>query len=522
MSRTESYNNDLPQLREIPERGGGGGLLRNKSQMNTLLPSDRSQFTKKLPAKCMSFQASFRSSSRSFLPEFNEGEHTLSKSQHYHKPLMYKASQKGRGDLLPTISATKSEGYVSDQGWNTQPLTYRASEKGKSDVLPTTSSTRVDGYTSDQSKNRCQTLSNVKTISQKLLRRRTASTNALSSDDSSHRRSGEKSPFDYHHYPGKIHHNVFRKFASNLWRFMKQSDWAKIIIFCGMFYIVYDSYTKLVATSGQLQKLKDDEGLMLLHLHRLEQQSIRVHESIAKIGDKKNSMEQQQQQEQKPQKLLGGGGPDDLASRSIINDAEIHAQTQQLYEMEQELDHELHSLQAKLQQAARKSIISQYGDGPIKVVLEIEIPDETDMSSNQISILLWYDTPHAVWTWLKQILVGEWDGSEFQVGELASMDAQPIIYNAGTLDFLEKSKKTHELWTVGLSNQQGNLNMFVNLKDNSNSKDRQYAVCVGKVIDGFDVIKRMLRSSHKNKSRPIRIHTAKASQLHRDGTKSIQ
>jgi hypothetical protein len=523
MSRMESYNNnDLPHLREISERGGG--VLRNKSQMNTLLPSDRSQFTKKLPVKCMSFQASFRRSSGSFLPEFAEGDQSLSKSQHHHKPLMYKASQKGRGDLLPTISATKSEGYVSDQGWNAQPMTFRASERGKSDVLPTTTSVRVDGYASDQSKNRYQTLSNVKTISQKLLRRRTASTNALNSDDSSHRRNSDISTIDYHYYPGKIHHNVFQKLGSNLWRFVKKSDWTQIIILCCVFYIVYDSYIKLVATSGQLQKLRDDEGMMLLHLHRLEQQSIRVHENIAKIGEKKNSMDQQPPQNS--QKLLGGGGgesdPNGLASRAVIDDAEIHAQTQQLYEMEQELDHELHSLQEKLQQAARASITSKYGDGPIKVVLEIEIPDDTDMSNNQISILLWYDTPHAAWTWLKQILVGEWDGSEFQVGELSSIDAQPIIYNAGTLDFLEKSQKTHELWTVGLSNQQGNLNMFINLKDNSNSKDRQYAVCVGKVIDGFDVIKKMLRSSHKNKSRPIRIHTATATQLHRDGAKSIQ
>ena len=522
MSRTESYH-EVPYMREMPERGGG--VLRNSSQANTLVSSDRSQFTKKLPVKCMSFQASFRSSSGSFLPEFAEGDQSLSKSQHNHKPLTYKASQKGRNFLLPTISATKSEGYVSDQGWNTQPLAYRASEKGKSDILPTTTtSARVDGYTSDQSKNRYQTLSDVKTISQKLLRRRTASTNALSSDDSSHRRSSEKSPFDYHYYPGKIHHSVFQKMGSTLWRFVKQSDWTQIIIFCCVFYIVYDSYAKLVATSGQLQKLKDDEGMMLLHLHRLEQQSIRVHENIAKIGDKTNSNDHSQLQ--KPQKLLGDSGgtsPDGLASKSIINnDADIHAQTQQLYEMEQELDHELHSLQEKLQQAARTSIISKYGDGPIKVVLEIEMPDETDTSSNQISILLWYDTPHAAWTWLKQILVGEWDGSEFQVGELSSIDAQPIIYNAGTLDFIEKSQKTHELWTVGLSNNNGNLNMSVNLKDNSNSKDRQYAVCVGKVIDGFDVIKKMLRSSHKNKSRPIRIRTATASQLHRDGTKAVQ
>jgi hypothetical protein len=512
MSRMES-SNDLPQLAEIPEQEGG--VLRKTMQMNTLLPSDRSQFTKKLPKKCISFQTSFRSSSGSFLPEFAESNHFPSKS--LHKPMTFRASQKGRGDILPTSSPPKSTGYASDQGWNVQPMTFRASEKGRNDILPTTTSVRADGYTSDQSKTRNQP---------KSLRRRTASTNWLSSDDSSHPRSGEKSPSDHYYIPGKSPNNVFRKLGSDLWRFVTNADWTHITIFCCLVYLLYDSYVKLVTTSGQLQKLKDDEGLMLLHLHRLEQQSIRVHENMAKIGDKTNKIDESLLQ--KAQNLFGSSDGDSnlnsVPTGSIIDDAEIRAQTQQLYEMEQELDHELHSLQAKLQQAARTSITSKYGDGPIKVVLEIEIPDETDISSNKISIILWYDTPHASWAWLKQILIGEWDGSEFQVaGDLSSIDAQPIIYNAGKLDFLEKSQKAHELWTVGLSNNEGNLGMFINLKDNTEYPDRQYTVCVGKVIDGFDVVKRILRSAHKNKgTRPIRIHTARASPLHRDGTESNQ
>ena len=510
MSRTESYH-DLPQLNEMKE-GEGALLLRKANLTNTLLPSDRSQFTKKLPKKCISFQNSFRTGSGSFLPEVAESDQFPSKS--LHRPMTFRASQKGRGDLLPTLSSPpKSTGYASDQGWNTQPMTsFRASERGKSDLLPMTTSARVDGYTSDQTKNQ-----------PKSLRRRTASTNWLSSDDSSHRRSSEKSPSDHFYNQGKSHHNVFRKLGSDLWRLITNSDWTQIVIFCCLFYIIYDSYVKLVATSGQLQKLKDDEGLMLLHLHRLEQQSIRVHENMAKIGDKTKVDHLLLQKEQQ---LFGKGDgssePNRLPTGSIIDDAEIRTQTQQLYEMEQELDHELHSLQEKLQQAARTSIIAKYGDGPIKVVLEIEIPDETDISSNKISIILWYDTPHASWAWLKQILIGEWDGSEFQVADdLSSIDAQPIIYNTGTLDFIEKSQKAHELWTVGLTNNEGNLNLFINLKDNTDYPNRQYAVCVGKVIDGFDVIKKILRSAHKNKgTRPIRIHSAKASLLHRDGTKT--
>jgi cyclophilin family peptidyl-prolyl cis-trans isomerase len=485
MSRVQSYSN-LPYLSEVPERGG---VLRNKSKMNTLLPIDRTQFTKKLPMKSMSFQTSFRGSTGSILTDVNENGESFSKS-HHSKAMTFRASQKGRGDLLPTTTVSKSEGYTSD-GWNSNPLTYRASEKGNSDILPT-SSVNIDGYTSDHSWNKNRPLTNVKTISQKLLRRRTASVEVHNSDEGSQRRSGKNSLLDY--YQTNKHHNAMHKFVSGVWILFRKSEWTQIIIFCCVFYIVYDSYTKLITTSGQLQKLKDDEGMMMLHLHRIEQQSIHLHESIAKIGE------------------INGQTHEALTEESWSSeDNQIHTQTQQLYEMEQELDHELRALQAKLQQAARSSIISKYGDGPIKVVLEMDLPDET---TNSISILLWYDTPHAAWTWLKQIQVGEWNGSEFKVGDLSSIDAQPVIFNAGTLDFLEKSQKNHEPWTVGLSNSEGNLNMFINLKDNS--EERQYAVCVGKVIDGFDVIQKMLTASQKDDTRPIRIHQATAAQLTRE------
>jgi cyclophilin family peptidyl-prolyl cis-trans isomerase len=498
MSRVQSYSN-LPYLSEVPERGG---VLRNKSNMNTLLPVDRTQFTKKLPMKSTSFQTSFRGSTGSILADVNENRQSLSKSNH-NRPMAYRASQKGRGDLLPTIAASKSEGYTSDQGWNSNPnpTTYRATEKGNSDILPT-SSRNIDGYTSDHSWNKNRPLTTVKTISQKLLRRRTASVEVHNSDDSSHRQNGKKSLLDYY-YQTQKNRNILQKFGSNLWILFKKSEWTQIIIFCCVFYFVYDSYVKLITTSGQLQKLKDDEGMMMLHLHRIEQQSIHLHESIAKIGD------------------INGHTHEASTEESLSSeDNQIHTQTQQLYEMEQELDHELRALQAKLQQAARSSITSKYGDGPIKVVLEMDLPDESsDQSSNAISILLWYDTPHAAWTWLKQIQVGEWNGSEFKVGDLSSIDAQPVIYNAGTLDFLERSQKNHEPWTVGLSNSEGNLNMFINLKDNS--EERQYTVCVGKVIDGFDVIQKMLTVSQKDDARPIRIRQATAAQLTRE-TKSQQ
>jgi hypothetical protein len=419
---------------------------------------------KKLPLKALSFQPSFCSNNdgvSSSLPEFNDVNSTLSKS-HHSKPLTFRASERGRGEVLP-ISSFRKNGYASDHSW---------------------------------CKN--QPLSSISSMAQKL-RRRTASTESYMSDSNGHKARRSRSI-------GKIqprkHRDAIINGGLSILKLFQRMELMHILIFCTVSVLVYDSYQKLRSTSNHLLQLKNEEAMMMLHLQRIERQSIQLHESMARLG------------EQSARVGASDSYESGVDSTTNEHDSQIHLETQQLYQMEEELDHELRALQTKLQQAARTSIMNTYGDGPVKVVLELDFPDEPfSDSDNSVSILLWYDTPHAAWTWLKQIQSGEWNDSSVTVGEKSSIEAQPTISNAGTLDFIEKSQKDHEAWTVGLTDREGNLGMFINLKDNSNM--RKFDVCVGKVIGGFDALQKIIEGAKGDATRSVKIQRASAMHLSR-------
>ena len=459
MSRVQSTGS-LPQFGDVPERGG---ILRNTSK-NLSIALDRPQFMKKLPLKTMSMQPSFRTNNNGnadCLPEFNPVQSSISSSQPSTKPVTFRASEKGRGEVLPTASFRKN-GYASDHSWS-----------------------------------KSHPIRSISSMAQKLRRR--TSTESCMSDNSIHnarRRSfGEIHP--------KKHRDSIIHGGLSILKLFRNMELMQIMIFCTAFVLVYDSYQKLRSTSNHLHELKSDEEMMMLHLQRIERQSIQLHASMARLGEQSGHLE--------------SSGKDNSGVHTFTNehDSQIHLQTQQLYQMEEELDHELRALQTKLQQAARSSISSTYGDGPVKVVLELDFPDEPfSDSDNSVSILLWYDTPHAAWTWLKQIQSGEWNGSAFTMGEMSSIVAQPTISNAGTLDFIEKSQKDHEAWTVGLTDNEGNLGMFINLKDNANM--RKFDVCVGKVIGGFDALQKIIEGAKTDATRSVKIQRASAAHLIRD------
>ena len=263
---------------------------------------------------------------------------------------------------------------------------------------------------------------------------------------------------------------------------------------------------KALSTTERLDQFREDESMLMLHLQRIERQSIHLHENLSRLGDMSGRIAASD--------TTNHAG--DIPTKNDGVDSNlIRVQTQQLYQMEEELDHELRALQAKLQHVARSSIINTYGDGPVKVVLDLDFPEGTpDAGNNAISILLWYDTPHAAWTWLEQIRKGEWNGSSFKIGKSASIDASPVISNAGTLDFVEKSQKSHDAWTVGLTDIEGSLAMFINLQDNADV--RKHEVCVGKVIDGFDALQRLIDVARSDTNRPVAIHRASATRLSRN------
>lgn len=281
---------------------------------------------------------------------------------------------------------------------------------------------------------------------------------------------------------------------------MRRIHLVQLLFVMVVFYFVWDSYAKAMSANTQMMLIKQDESMMMLHLRRLEEQSLNLHEAITRLSERGP---------------IRAEAP--AAGMNVDNDL-IKVQYEQLKQMEDELSVEVKSLQAKIRQADRANIVRYYGEGPVQVILDIDFADQRHVTAAQISILLWYETPHASWTLLDQIRRGLWDGAAFTL-ESNAVVAEPTTADQAEkrLDFVEKGQKRHESWTVGLTeSSNGVLSLFINLKDNTQL--HKHDVCIGKIIDGFDTLQRLTRSARAQKpgqQAVVSIKKASASHLTR-------
>jgi cyclophilin family peptidyl-prolyl cis-trans isomerase len=276
----------------------------------------------------------------------------------------------------------------------------------------------------------------------------------------------------------------------------------QVVIVLAVTALVWESHHKALFAAQQLTQFKQEESLLLLHLQKIEQQSIQLHENLSRLARSGVSRDASNKD--------GNGGD------SVDFDL-IHKQTQQLYQMEEELNHEVKTLQTRIQQSARNHIIEEFGEGPVQIILELDFGDNNPApgsGGSRIAILLWHDTPHAAWTWLEQIGRHVWDGADFQWTQGHIIDAIP--HQADPMDskieFVEQSQHGHEAWTVGVhESENGVMGMYINLQDNTNL--HKHETCVGKVIDGFDALQRLLelaRTQRYENGKTITIRKASA------------
>lgn len=306
---------------------------------------------------------------------------------------------------------------------------------------------------------------------------------------------------------------------------MKLGHVLQVVIVLAVMTLVYESHHKALFATSQLIQFKEEESLLLLHLQKIEQQSIQLHENLsrlARVGIGGGSDSLTLTETSRGNELTDVGDSD--GGREVDFDL-IHKQTQQLYQMEEELDHEVKTLQSRIQLSARNHIIQEFGEGPVQVVLELDFGSTSNNNNNkdksnisysqgphQISILLWHDTPHAAWTWLEQIGNNAWDGVEFKWQQGHIIDAAPRQSEpdgGGMIEFVERSQHAHQAWTVGVrESSKGAMGMYINLQDNSNL--HKHETCVGKVIDGFDALQRLLEAARGEQDTSIAIKKATA------------
>lgn len=337
--------------------------------------------------------------------------------------------------------------------------------------------------------------------------RRRAGTGTSDDEDGYSRRGGHNNDSPYRSSRTRNRRSTFLSWHK-LSR-MKLGHMLQVVIVLAVTALVWESHHKALFAAEQLSQFKEEESLLLLHLQKIEQQSIQLHENLSRLA-------QSGIHNTKPEEKQGQGEAVDVAL--------ILQQTQQLYRMEEVLNNEVRTLQTRIQQSARNHIIQEFGEGPVQVVLEVDLGDNT--GPDRISILLWHDTPHAAWTWLEQIGRHVWDDAHFQWQQGHVIDAAPIREDplGGKIEFVEQSQHGHDSWTVGLresDSDTGAMSMYVNLQDNSNVN--KHETCVGKVIDGFDALQRLLELSRSRRyEKDAFIAIRKATAMHVTKKEGVQ
>jgi len=260
--------------------------------------------------------------------------------------------------------------------------------------------------------------------------------------------------------------------------------------------------------------------MSLLKLHRLESHSMHVHELMRNRLIRENGRNKDTDD---LEDLLDGEYPEEVIDPK---DDPLMDQYQQLAQMTVDLHKhaDISTIQRSIQETAIDAIINTYGEGPVKVVVELDFGDRPFIAHNNnnrqarhthdmikgtyISIILWPDAPHAAWAWLEQIQRSVWQGSSVELNPTSTLlTFQPTKddpKDRGHLEFVEghpsqeKSNPDmhHGAWTIGLretmgdEQKKGRLEMFINLADNQ--EERKHETCVGKIFDGFDALQRLL------------------------------
>ena len=125
--------------------------------------------------------------------------------------------------------------------------------------------------------------------------------------------------------------------------------------------------------------------MVFLHLDRIEQQMLHLHESLQNLdmdGEDKAGTTGDHGDDTKKKRHQNNKSKNNNSPH--IDAALIEKQTQQLMQMEEELSHEVRTLQTRIQHSAVRSIVHEYGEGPVQVILEVVVDGQT----SKISIYL--------------------------------------------------------------------------------------------------------------------------------------
>lgn len=168
-------------------------------------------------------------------------------------------------------------------------------------------------------------------------------------------------------------------------------------------------------------------------------------------------------------------------------------------------------MKQRVQSMSRQQLLEKYGGGVKQVEIELVFPDGSDGPTKFVIALDDNLMPHSSFTFLEMVSSGLMDGCSFILNALHVLKAAPLPYDGSSAAakaraFTELGLESvafkeyndsfpHTKYTVGFA-ADGSPSFFINTEDNTEIHVGD--PCFGRIIDGFDTIKRLEASPTRN------------------------
>lgn len=199
------------------------------------------------------------------------------------------------------------------------------------------------------------------------------------------------------------------------------------------------------------------------------------------------------------------GSPDEGSHQLQIN--ELNALQSRIRGLE---DTSL-NMKRLVQTSSRQEIMRKYGGGVKQVEMELVFPDGKEGPTKFVIAIDDNLMPHSSLTFLEMVSSGLMDGCSFILNALHVLKAAPLPYDGSSaaakaraftelglesVAFKEYSDSfPHTKYTVGFA-ADGSPSFFINTEDNTEIHVGD--PCFGRIIEGFDTIKRLEASPTRN------------------------
>jgi cyclophilin family peptidyl-prolyl cis-trans isomerase len=222
-------------------------------------------------------------------------------------------------------------------------------------------------------------------------------------------------------------------------------------------------------------------------------------------------LQQQQHQQQQQQQTLLLPHDNNPPMIPVIHNQALQ-EMQQLDARLQESQKRADRLKKQVQALSKKEALERYGDHVHRVEIELTFPDQRPGPTKFIIELAPLDVmPHSVHFFLEMVQSGLLDGCSFILNALHVLKAAPLPYDGSSaankarafarvglesVAFKEyDSRYPHQQYTVGFA-ADGSPSFYINTEDNS--EIHWGDPCFGRIVEGFDTVKRLEASPTRN------------------------